>query len=372
MARFVLPAATSRRTSSSRAVRPPAGPALRAPRRAPQRRARSGAAPSCSEDLARGVELHRRAYPRRRAPGRRARSGPVRAPPRTARRGHATRSTPGAARAGRLAASPSASSTAPSARAAMATSSGAPNSSAIRASSSAATRAAADVAGGQHDLDVAARAAAAAVEAVPGLVDRAANGGGRGVGPGPGPAAARPAPAPAAGPSRLAWRYAVFGLGELAPQPVELGRADRSPRRAIGSGSGSASRSLARRASAAASCHAPWNCMSSARFSRHCPRNCTSCGWDSHQRSSAAVHSWARRRSKTCWHDVDHASSRRCPTMTGDTSPAVTETIASSMQREASRGLARARSSASPSPEPRQDQQVRVGESCARSPPPRS
>ncbi len=91
----------------------------------------------------------------------------------------------------------------------------------------------------------------------------------------------------------------LAGSVVVAAQPVQLGllveggtegrmeRLAEALRRLLGLGEGIA--------------HAPWRRISWARWTRHCPRYGTRSGCASHQSPSAAVHSWARRRSNSSW-----------------------------------------------------------------------
>ena len=83
------------------------------------------------------------------------------------------------------------------------------------------------------------------------------------------------------------------------PRARRAGDGPRPPGRRPGGrrlrSTASRQRSPARRASCSASGHAPWSCMISARCTRHVPVKLTMSGCCSHQRVSAAVHSWARR-----------------------------------------------------------------------------
>ena len=88
-------------------------------------------------------------------------------------------------------------------------------------------------------------------------------------------------------------------------------------------------RSCATRDAAIASDHAPCRQKSAARCAWHWPVNITMSGRSPHQRSSAIVHSWARRTSNARW-QVPMTEQYTMPDATGETSPAVTATIASS------------------------------------------
>ena len=69
--------------------------------------------------------------------------------------------------------------------------------------------------------------------------------------------------------------------------------------------------------------------MISARCTRHCPRYGTRSGCAEHQSLSAAVHSWARRRSNRRW-QTSITAQYTMPVVMGVVSPLVTATMASS------------------------------------------
>ena len=97
---------------------------------------------------------------------------------------------------------------------------------------------------------------------------------------------------------------------------------------------GSCSRVSARRISSSAPSQSPRSWSTSDRRSRHCPRKSTRSGCGAHQRLIAAVHSWARRQSKTSWHP-ETTLQYTPPTTSGVTSSVVTATIASSSSASA-------------------------------------
>ena len=88
-----------------------------------------------------------------------------------------------------------------------------------------------------------------------------------------------------------------------APRP-----AGSTPRRPPSGSVACSRRRPARRASSSASGHAPCSSRISARWVRHRPVKATMSGCCSHQRVSAAVHSWARRRFVGLLAAEDHAA----------------------------------------------------------------